>query len=172
MVGVKLELQSRYLSVVCFRHGTPHRVPPDLRRPLSPYPVRPVAQTYAGYVSYVSGSSFGGIILKIPSEAHHLLTIPELLLHLFNIIESEPPNDTNQASKRMASRTLASCALVCHTWEEFATECLWRDLPSALCLLEVLGPLTYRKKVDDKGWVSHMQHSSRALQIIFLTVVT
>ncbi|KAG8926695.1 hypothetical protein FRC00_002645, partial [Tulasnella sp. 408] len=44
---------------------------------------------------------------------------------------------------------LASSALVCKMWNEVATECLWRELPSALCLLSLLGEMTYE---GSDGW--------------------
>ncbi|KAG8898480.1 hypothetical protein FRC00_002778 [Tulasnella sp. 408] len=35
-------------------------------------------------------------------------------------------------------------------WNEAATECLWQELPSALCLLSLLGEMTYERP---SGWV-------------------
>lgn len=117
------------------------------------------------------GIFVGGFILKLPLEAHRLLFIPELLFDVFNVLEPEPTKSSDQAGKKMARRTLASCALVCKAWEEVATECLWRDLPSALCLLGILGSLTYRKDVNDKGWVSHGYRPGLNVTMIVLTVV-
>ncbi|KAG9042213.1 hypothetical protein FS837_011151 [Tulasnella sp. UAMH 9824] len=52
---------------------------------------------------------------------------------------------------------LASSALVCKLWNEVATECLWRELPSALCLLCLLGEMMYE---EPDGWWK-TEYSSR-----------
>ncbi|KAG9017043.1 hypothetical protein FRB90_001981 [Tulasnella sp. 427] len=67
-------------------------------------------------------------------------------------IDPKAKTSIHQQDKKAAARTLASCALVCKSWNHLATERLWRDLPSALCLLNVLGILQYSSNPKDKGW--------------------
>ncbi|KAG8914136.1 hypothetical protein FRC01_004203 [Tulasnella sp. 417] len=76
-------------------------------------------------------------------SAHRLLFLPELLLEIFDSIDADP--GLNSKDRRAS---LASCALVCKAWEDPANDCLWRAVPSALCLLGLLGPM----ECTQEGW--------------------
>ncbi|KIO18643.1 hypothetical protein M407DRAFT_246431 [Tulasnella calospora MUT 4182] len=71
----------------------------------------------------------------------------EMLLWIFDNIQTTTANGLTHRRES----DLASSALVCKLWNEVATECLWRELPSALCLLRLLGEMTYE---EPDGWVS------------------
>ncbi|KAG9043600.1 hypothetical protein FS837_009346 [Tulasnella sp. UAMH 9824] len=69
----------------------------------------------------------------------------EILLCILDNIQTVTVGDVTHTRER----DLASSALVCKLWNEVATECLWRELPSALCLLCLLGEMTYG---EPDGW--------------------
>ncbi|KAG8898481.1 hypothetical protein FRC00_002779 [Tulasnella sp. 408] len=70
----------------------------------------------------------------------------EILLCILDNIQNVTGDDFTHTRES----DLASSALVCKMWNEVATECLWRELPSALCLLSLLGEITYERP---SGWV-------------------
>ncbi|KAG8918269.1 hypothetical protein FRC01_001953, partial [Tulasnella sp. 417] len=81
-----------------------------------------------------------------PNETHRKRHLPvEILFWIVDSIQTS----TTENIRHTRESDLASSALVCKLWKEVATECLWRELPSALCLLRLLGELTYK---EPDGW--------------------
>ncbi|KAG8941585.1 hypothetical protein FRC04_004166 [Tulasnella sp. 424] len=89
-------------------------------------------------------------------SANQALFIPELLLEVFRSIERGGADEPNSHSNASAKATLSRCVLVCKAWEELATDVLWQSIPSALYLLNILGPMTFLQDPEDQenpGWV-------------------
>ncbi|KAG8941587.1 hypothetical protein FRC04_004168 [Tulasnella sp. 424] len=86
-------------------------------------------------------------------SANRALFIPELLLEVFRSIDRGGADEPNSHSNASSKATLSCCVLVCKAWEELATDVLWQSIPSALCLLSILGPMAYLQDQEDDGWV-------------------
>lgn len=48
--------------------------------------------------------------------------------------------------------TLVACATVNRSWSQVALDFIWREMPSVLPIIELLGRMEYDKAVG--GWVS------------------
>ena len=84
-----------------------------------------------------------------------MLTMVHRALHVEDIIRDileELAISENVADSTVRRRTLAHLARTCKTLSPFATEVLWRNLPSLLPVLALLGPWRLELAARPEEW--------------------